>query len=445
MSSDKKKLTEGGSRSTSPVETMTPEREVEKLREQVRELEEAMAGSTLKEGPAKGRRSELTPGRVVDFEEADEGDATRSSMSKGALEKALKAAEIRVRMLEERTPKRRGRMSIASEGGEGDHHRAKAKLERPKFFNGDYSELYNILNWLHSCEQYLDNCWVDEEEYSAYVHSYLGTVVQAWMDSTFPPQKGVNIQWETLKKALISRWLPPDHEIRLELRFNRTVQRSTLLEYVERFQVLDAAITFSKLDISDRSKVIQFLKGLTKDEDRYCVLEKAPKNLAECYAHVTNIRSAKTLTATLRSGPSRPRSPKHKQRREFHRSERRELQRLEGKEKQKAWAEGRCLNCGASGHMWATCPKTMSKSLKAFAREVLSTARNGAKEGGEGKKKPKRTRLHRMESRDDEGGSGSEEKKEEGDDDDEGRSPDSGSESEAAASTSENSDPEFEG
>eukprot|EP00961_Rhodomonas_salina_P011145 149170-Rhodomonas_salina.1 len=89
------------------------------------------------------------------------------------------------------------------------------------------------------------------------------------------------------------------------------------------------------------------------------------------------------LTTTLESGPCRSRSPKHKQRPD--RGSRgqdfvqREFKRLEGKEKQKAWEEGQCLNCGGSGHMWATCPKAMSKSLKAFTREVLSTARTGAK------------------------------------------------------------------
>eukprot|EP00961_Rhodomonas_salina_P293724 3933989-Rhodomonas_salina.1 len=124
---------------------MSPEEEVRALRRQVREMTEAMAGSTLKEeGQARNRRSEMTPGRVVDFEVDDEGDATRSGMSKEALEHALKAAEIRVRQLEA-TPRWRGRVSVASEGrgDDRDGSHAKAKLERPKIFNGDYSEVYN--------------------------------------------------------------------------------------------------------------------------------------------------------------------------------------------------------------------------------------------------------------------------------------------------------------
>eukprot|EP00961_Rhodomonas_salina_P013174 177094-Rhodomonas_salina.1 len=76
-------------------------------------------------------------------------------------------------------------MSVASEGGgddrEGSH--AKAKLEWPKIFNGDYSEVYNALNWIHAVEKYLDQCRVPGNEMADYVHSYLDNTVQAWMDS----------------------------------------------------------------------------------------------------------------------------------------------------------------------------------------------------------------------------------------------------------------------
>eukprot|EP00961_Rhodomonas_salina_P274911 3713868-Rhodomonas_salina.1 len=67
---------------------------------------------------------------------------------------------------------------------------------------------------------------------------------------------------------MVMLYLPPDHNVRLQLVFERTVQRTTLLEYVERFQILDSAVQFAELVISDENKVLQFLKGLQKHEDR---------------------------------------------------------------------------------------------------------------------------------------------------------------------------------
>eukprot|EP00961_Rhodomonas_salina_P224526 3035440-Rhodomonas_salina.1 len=73
---------------------------------------------------------------------------------------------------------------------------------------------------------------------------------------------------------MVMRYLPPDHNIRLQLVFERTVQRTTLLEYVERFQILDSAVQLAELVISDENKVLQFLKGLQKPEDRRFLLER---------------------------------------------------------------------------------------------------------------------------------------------------------------------------
>eukprot|EP00961_Rhodomonas_salina_P234654 3171362-Rhodomonas_salina.2 len=189
----------------------------------------------------------MTPGRRVDFPEETEEDITCSGMSKPALERALRAAEIKVKQLERvHTQKlrtqvdRESGMSEGSMGGERwDGNHAKAKLQPPKVFDGHYTELYNVLNFIHSVEMYLEQCRVDQDEWSAYVLSYLHPSIQAWMDTRFPPRKGLNVLWEELREALLSRWLPDDHAVRLLLRFQRTVQRTTLLEYVERFQQLD--------------------------------------------------------------------------------------------------------------------------------------------------------------------------------------------------------------
>eukprot|EP00961_Rhodomonas_salina_P045167 606717-Rhodomonas_salina.1 len=107
---------------------------------------------------------------------------------------------------------------------------------------------------------------------------------------------------------MIDLYLPPDHEIRLQLVFERTVQRTTLLEYVERFQILDSAVQFSELVITDKNKVLQFLKGLQKHEDRRFIPERGPKDLNQVYSCVNTLRQAKTLTSVLVSNP-RNRSP----------------------------------------------------------------------------------------------------------------------------------------
>eukprot|EP00961_Rhodomonas_salina_P233037 3148808-Rhodomonas_salina.1 len=74
------------------------------------------------------------------------------------------------------------------------------------------------------------------------------------MDGRFPVRITTIIQWPDLHSAMIDRYLPPDHEIRLQLVFERTVQRTTLLEYVERFQILNSAVQFSELVITDKNK-----------------------------------------------------------------------------------------------------------------------------------------------------------------------------------------------
>eukprot|EP00961_Rhodomonas_salina_P261888 3539595-Rhodomonas_salina.1 len=80
---------------------------------------------------------------------------------------------------------------------------------------------------------------------------------------------------------MIERYLPPDHGICLKLVFVRTVQCTTLLEYVERWQVLDSALIFAELVIADIDKVFQFIQGLQKNEDGHFVLERNPENLTQ--------------------------------------------------------------------------------------------------------------------------------------------------------------------
>eukprot|EP00961_Rhodomonas_salina_P021484 288656-Rhodomonas_salina.1 len=74
------------------------------------------------------------------------------------------------------------------------------------------------------------------------------------MDGRFPVRIHTTIQWDDLHAAMILWYLPPDHNIHLQLVFERTVQRTTLLEYVERFQILNSAVQFAELVITDENK-----------------------------------------------------------------------------------------------------------------------------------------------------------------------------------------------
>eukprot|EP00961_Rhodomonas_salina_P017568 236339-Rhodomonas_salina.1 len=74
------------------------------------------------------------------------------------------------------------------------------------------------------------------------------------MDGRFPVKVWTTIPWSNLAEAMVVRYLPPDHNVRLKIVFERTVQRTTLLEYVERFQILDSAVQFAELVMSDEDK-----------------------------------------------------------------------------------------------------------------------------------------------------------------------------------------------
>lgn len=186
---------------------------------------------------------------------------------------------------------------------------------------------------------------------------------------------------------------------------------------------------------------MQFQQGLSKIEDWYAVIKDKQRNLQECYTSVSTIRSAKTMAVALDKGP-REASPGRKFGKKKEKKQR-ELWRLEGAVRQKAWKEGRCLNCGKLGHMWAECPEETEKSLKTFTKQVFTTYGKGFKGSAGDQKKRRKTRLNRLESQIEE---------EEEDGVEAGKGPDqegaSGSDSDSSESqdeTSENSDPKFEG
>ena len=321
----------------------------------------------------------LTP-REREWQEAhtsDEELGEIEGMSLLSLQRALRAERLKTEQAERalREERRRStassdyRDSLGSSVGRNNPRSnvAKPKLKEPPTFKGEYKETYNAHNWLHQLYRYLTQCNVDEAEFSGYARTYMGESEQAWMDAEFGDQDVP--PWKDFSAALIERYVPPDHDDRLERMFSRMKQRDTLLHYIEQWQVLDSALTFSKVHISNRRKVSGFIDGMKDRDDKYKVIHDQPETLKEVYNLVHAIRRAKILT----DSGEQPRRTRDKSRRRTRdadstRGPRRQLNKLEGAAKKRAWDEGACLNCGGKDHFIAQCP-TLKSSIKSTIKK----------------------------------------------------------------------------
>jgi hypothetical protein len=228
------------------------------------------------------------------------------------------------------------------------------KIPPPRRFEGTYSEEYNILNWVLVLIRYLEAHDISEDKFVRYSYNLFSETVQLWYDSAFPEEP----EWETLKGALFDRYLPLDHNIRVKLRFERTAQETTLLAYVESFQRILSAISFADIHISEEDRIFQFIRGLRKEEDRKYLLEQNCESMQRVYRAVIQLRQSKTMARYV-LGTRRP-SPKKKK-----------YNKLQGKEREKAFAEGRCLGCGQVGHYVKDCKNSrVQKAYKAFQKYV---------------------------------------------------------------------------
>lgn len=451
---------EGGIHTSEPpTETKEVLEELETVLEDTSFTEDGLRSA----GVPRSRRRELTPGRQVRFdspgetseESGDEVVALRRKLRFVTIQKETAEREREQAKKDLKDVKRSSRSSHGSDYSDagGGSNFARPKLRHPWIFEGSYTEVLNVLNWLAAVARYLEHCRVDLCDFSGYARSYMSDEVQAWMDATFFNDLFPN--WDLLKEEMINRYMEADHKIRLELKFSRLRQHTTLAKYVEIFQQVESALLFAQVHIEDHRKVLQFIQGMTQHEDRRFMLEKQPRNLKDVFANITILRQAKTLSTntvggfksqrSLSRGKGRRRSKSPE--REFQQHQKR-LNKLEGKAREKAWELGNCLGCGQPGHMIKNCEELKKEAarlgnkigqrvFKKFTRKFSRAPYSSAATKGS-KSTPKKKRFHKLEKEGEE--EGEESSSEESSTSEEEKEEDS-----TSSSGSENNDPEFEG
>eukprot|EP00961_Rhodomonas_salina_P025853 349348-Rhodomonas_salina.1 len=126
---------------------------------------------------------------------------------------------------------------------EGNERSFKPKFEQPGKIVAKYREEYNILNTIIHFEQYCDmaNHSISIEKYLQYAVSYFYEIIQLWYDGRYTETP----DWAQLRRDLISRYLKQDHALHVQLKFEEVSQGCSLLDYVERFQHILAAMVFA--------------------------------------------------------------------------------------------------------------------------------------------------------------------------------------------------------
>jgi hypothetical protein len=289
------------------------------------------------------------------------------------LQEQIRMLEIRAGRAEQTVLDERRRRSRALEArrstgltefGPGLMAYARPKLAPPWTFKGSYSETLNVFNWINTVTKYLDQCRADPEDWSGIARTYMHSTVQAWMDVQFP--ESIAPPWDELVTELKARYLPPDHNLRLDMRLEATIQRRGLEEYVERFQTVDAALTLAGVNISNERKVITFLKGLREKEDRRFVISHRPANLKEAYQAVVALRQVHVMS----SSPAPWDKPRE---RKLQRARRQREESLPRPRDPKT-GPGGCPGCGSRKHTLQYCPKAREAWNTTFS--LLATQLN---------------------------------------------------------------------
>jgi hypothetical protein len=296
----------------------------------------------------------------------------------------LREAQISALEKEVARLKAQSRVSRTSTLFEEDDPRPRPKYEKPRTFNGEYSPLYNLLNWLHSMKSYCAQHKCRDEDMVGLARTYMGPDVQAYLDAKY---KGTLPEdWDELEKTLKLRYMPFDHKVRIELRFDALRQRSSLQAYMDEFQKVDAAFSFADMVVTEERKILVFIRGIKLSEDRRYIMHQKPQTLDACYEAAIYLRQTKVLDEGMYWG----KNSKGRNSGDQEEKQERRMRKLEGEAKRKAWEEGRCLGCGEKGHLIATCPKVRyaKRILKRLDRALKGGyTPKGEKKGQEGKPK----------------------------------------------------------
>ena len=84
------------------------------------------------------------------------------------------------------------------------------KMEKPGVFDGEYTVLYSVLDWLRTVCRYLKPHDIPKDMYPQYAYAYMGKNVKAWYDARFGEVE--DPKWELFELAIIELYLPEDHE-----------------------------------------------------------------------------------------------------------------------------------------------------------------------------------------------------------------------------------------
>ena len=367
--------------------TTRSKKEAVPVEEEIEEEEPVATGFTP-HVTERSRRSDDTGPRRVTIQEMDppEGEGTSLEGLRRQLSMAFTQIDALTREAQRprEAPRRFSeRTSIAGSlsGAEG---KSRAKLEKPNTFNGEYSEIHNVLNWIHDVTKYFQGTSCPPEDQAVYARSYFGPTVKAWMDATFPSYEE-NPTFEELCEHLKLRFLPPDHAMRVELKFEEMAQHSDSLQrYVERFQIMNTAMVTAEVETSEKRKILRFIAGLEKEEERRFLLDKNPTELSQLYIAVVTLRQSKQLARRSTYTPQ----PKNKNRDD------KRLHALSKEEQKRAREKGLCLGCGKAGHFIAVCPETR-RALKALSwqQKSKSSKKSTAATAGSSKKSKKFAQL----------------------------------------------------
>ncbi len=291
----------------------------------------------------------------------------------------LRVEEAERALKEER--RRRDRASVASMGGDASgmgRAFAKPKPAQPVIFDGSYSVLVNVGNWLQACERYLDQCRVDPEDWTEMASTFLSPKVMTWFTVTFKGRHG--IPWEEFQITIRTRYLPQYHAAKLEELLDGMTQLHSISQYVDQFQVVEEALLLAKVTISQPRMRNRFITGLKNKEDKLNLFEQTQKGdnmnlvyqaaltLHECHMEATTWIGP---SGTSKLGQHRPEGAAEK----GNKALKMPFLKAHNTGKGKIQPGQGCFQCGSREHYVRQCPQAKEEWAGAFTRAVRAQIR----------------------------------------------------------------------